>query len=257
MIIGFIILFLEVNTLNKGDAANLKCAECTWATDPRQCNVTKTCTDSRKLCIVVETVTSSTYQTGYRQGCTLPETCYNIDALGFGRKRSLRHACCHGNLCNKEYPSMIINTVHSPSTQSIISQVCPHDSISRHHEPDGKHFHFFACNETWRNALYSCGSNRHLAMGTGSTMHTILTVIRSEFNYSGPVWIGGYSKMTDHTWVWLDGSPIDLNDHFWHQGEPNRFLTPDTTDVQEDCLAIVNRKWQSRSCFEKHPFVCI
>ncbi|KAM3612614.1 uncharacterized protein V6R79_011289 [Siganus canaliculatus] len=67
------------------------------------------------------------------------------------------------------------------------------------------------------------------------------------------VWIGLHDTLQEGTWMWVDGTPVNIT--FWQAGQPNSF------NGNQDCGELVSKspgvgEWNDDGCFAEQIFVC-
>lgn len=69
--------------------------------------------------------------------------------------------------------------------------------------------------------------------------------------HRGIAWIGLTRASDGHSWVWVDGTPLETYG-FWQDGEPNN------ADMEEDCVEISREAsaWNDVPCSRLFSWVC-
>ncbi|KAF4115073.1 hypothetical protein G5714_002562 [Onychostoma macrolepis] len=118
---------------------------------------------------------------------------------------------------------------------------------------DCRCFRFFSCGTSWIDAEKQClDYNGHLAsVHTNAEYTFIQNLIKSQTRASTEAWIGGYGSVSERSWLWNDGSKMNLE--IWAPGQPEHKLW------KENCIGMnydCSEKWNNYKCDRKMGFVC-
>ncbi len=111
--------------------------------------------------------------------------------------------------------------------------------------PDGSCLVFVATPATYVDAKAACAAmTAHLAYLEDAALDTFA----ESFVGTANTWIGASDLVTEGTFVWEDGTPLQFTN--WHTGEPNSG-GPDAT-YEEDCVIVagerIGKQWDDRPC---------
>ncbi|KAF4115190.1 hypothetical protein G5714_002679 [Onychostoma macrolepis] len=114
-------------------------------------------------------------------------------------------------------------------------------------------YRFFSCGTSWIDAEKQClDYNGHLAsVHTNAEYTFIQNLIKSQTRASTEAWIGGYGSVSERSWLWNDGSKMNLE--IWAPGQPDHKLW------KENCIGMnydCSEKWNNYKCDRKMGFVC-
>ncbi|XP_042610685.1 ladderlectin-like isoform X4 [Cyprinus carpio] len=118
----------------------------------------------------------------------------------------------------------------------------------------GRCFRFFNYQHSWIDAEKQClGYDGNLASVHRNEEYTFIQdLIKSHTQASTEAWLGGYDAVSEGTWLWSDGS--NMNIQIW---APNQ---PDNYNGNENCLVMnyqPSNNWNDNPCYDKKPFVCV
>ncbi|XP_051984581.1 galactose-specific lectin nattectin-like [Xyrauchen texanus] len=114
-------------------------------------------------------------------------------------------------------------------------------------------FKFFSPSVTWIAAEKTClsyGSNLASVHNHEEYMF-IQNMIRQQTHTSTRTWIGGNDAVSENSWLWSNGKP--MNYQLWAPEQPDNYRG------YEHCIEMNygdSSNWNDLNCFEKFPFVC-
>uniref|UniRef100_A0A9J7YCG9 C-type lectin domain-containing protein n=1 Tax=Cyprinus carpio carpio TaxID=630221 RepID=A0A9J7YCG9_CYPCA len=119
---------------------------------------------------------------------------------------------------------------------------------------NGRCFRFFNFLHSWIDAEKQClGYDGNLASVHSYEEYTFIQdLVKSQTHASTTTWLGGYDAVKEGTWLWSDGSKLNLE--IWAPGEPNNY------NRNENCIVMNYQSlsnWNDYSCDVEKPFVCV
>nr|XP_048285013.1 CD209 antigen-like protein C isoform X2 [Myodes glareolus] len=99
---------------------------------------------------------------------------------------------------------------------------------------------------SWEASVASCQNlGAHLVIVNSFEEQQFLKYLHIRKNEL--TWIGLSDHRHEGSWHWVDGTSLGLS--FWKDGEPNN-------DGDEDCVELLEDKWNDRRCTAKNFWIC-
>uniref|UniRef100_A0A9J7ZY89 C-type lectin domain-containing protein n=2 Tax=Cyprinus carpio TaxID=7962 RepID=A0A9J7ZY89_CYPCA len=119
---------------------------------------------------------------------------------------------------------------------------------------NGRCFRYFNLLYSWVEAEKQClGYDGNLASVHRNEEYTFIQdLIKSHTQASTEAWLGGYDAVSEGTWLWSDGS--NMNIQIWAPDQPDNY------NGNENCLVMnyqPSSNWNDNPCYDKWPFVCV
>uniref|UniRef100_A0A8C1NTK1 Galactose-specific lectin nattectin-like n=1 Tax=Cyprinus carpio TaxID=7962 RepID=A0A8C1NTK1_CYPCA len=119
---------------------------------------------------------------------------------------------------------------------------------------NGRCFRFFNYQHSWIDAEKQClGYDGNLASVHSYEEYTFIQdLVKSQTHASTTTWLGGYDCVKEGTWLWSDGSKLNIE--IWAPEQPDNY------NGKENCLGMnqyPSNNWNDYSCADEKPFVCV
>ncbi|XP_059817585.1 C-type lectin domain family 10 member A-like isoform X2 [Hypanus sabinus] len=113
-------------------------------------------------------------------------------------------------------------------------------------------FLFSNVSQSWEQSGEACIQLQgYLAIISSKKMQKFLLEHRRESIY----WIGLTDKVTEGSWVWVDGTKVADGVMLWASGQPDNAFNR-TLRMVENCGALSQRGWLDEACARKLPCIC-
>ncbi|XP_051898605.1 C-type lectin domain family 7 member A-like [Pristis pectinata] len=113
-------------------------------------------------------------------------------------------------------------------------------------------FRFLNISRSWDQSREACAELQgHLAIIGSEKVQTFLSEQVKDLSH----WIGLTDKVTEGSWVWVDGTKVVDGTTFWANGEPDNAYNR-TLRETENCGLLSQRGWADQVCARHFPAIC-
>ncbi|KAM8766627.1 C-type lectin domain family 4 member E-like isoform 1-T1 [Acanthopagrus schlegelii] len=194
--------------------------------------------------------------------------------IAFGYTRYEHHQTTeHLQKLTDENAALRKNITETRCEVITVQKPCPQPPADTCHkcqegwEQNGPQCYFFSTNKlTWEEAREKCQQNGSDLVKIESEDEQSFLIQRLRDKMAKPEdksWIGLTDSVTEGTWLWTDGTPLNESLTFWSNGEPDDWKGPNNKNMNgEDCVRMGEKYgsglnwWFDKSCTATQKSIC-